>query len=410
MALLTLAKRKEYFKYLGLGEYNKTNILKLQKQYFTRKKDCDGLYGQNTDYLLRHVYNVKRVCTNFTPQEFKCECGGRYCTGYPVQMKATELYNLQTIRTHYGKPMRITSGLRCRGYNNSLRGSVKNSKHMTGFAADFYIPGVTDSLSGRKSLIAYLKKLPHFDYAYSNGWCSLGYGFSASYMGSAVHMQSYDGSLPKNAKLNPGAKTATTAAKTPAKTTTAVKAPAPAKAPAKATATVDVGTKVLNFAASQKGKYTSRTHHGKDGKKYSNKFTKYFAGRGGINSKGQMPNKYGYIPGYCTLFVCYCLEKCGLKSVVPFSTLNSKKNGYWWHAPSLMKWYKKKGLLRKDFSKAKRGAITFKGSSSPTHTCLFDKLSGGYVYTWDGNVGGGVTYNKRKKSVLIGYVNPPYKK
>lgn len=397
MALLTLAKRKEYFKYLGLGEYNKTNILKLQKQYFTRKKDCDGLYGQNTDYLLRHVYNVKRVCTNFTPQEFKCECGGRYCTGYPTQMKATELYNLQTIRTHYGKPMRITSGLRCRGYNNSLRGSVKNSKHMTGFAADFYIPGVTDSLSGRKSLIAYLKKLPHFDYAYSNGWCSLGYGFKATYMGSAVHMQSYDGALPKNAKLNPGAKT-------PASTTAKAKATTPAKV------TTDIGTKVINFAASQKGKYKSRTNHGKDGKPYSNKFTLYFKGKGGINSKGQLPNKYGYIPGYCTLFAVYCLKQCGSPVADEvLKKLTSKSTGYWWHAPSLMKYFKKKGLLKKDWSKAKRGAIVFKGSSSPTHTCLFDKVSGGYVYTWDGNVGGGVTYNKRKKSAFIGFVNPPYK-
>lgn len=399
MALLTLAKRKEYFKYLGLGEYNKTNILKLQKQYFTRKKDCDGLYGQNTDYLLRHVYNVKRVCTNFTPQEFKCECGGRFCTGYPTQMKATELYNLQTIRTHYGKPMRITSGLRCRGYNNSLRGSVKNSKHMTGFACDFYIPGVTDSLSGRKSLIAYLKKLPHFDYAYSNGWCSLGYGFSASYMGSAVHMQSYDGALPKNAKLNPGAKAPATPAKAPAKTVT------PAKV------TTDIGTKVINFAASQKGKYKSRTNHGKDGKPYANKFTLYFKGKGGINGKGQMPKTYGYVPGYCTLFAVYCLKQAGSPVADELlKNLNSKAKGYWWHSPSLMKYFKKKGLLKKDWSKAKKGAIVFKGSSSPTHTCLFDKVSGSYVYTWDGNVGGGVTYNKRKKSVLIGYVNPPYKK
>lgn len=398
MALLTLAKRKEYFKYLGLGEYNKTNILKLQKKYFTRKKDCDGLYGQNTDYLLRHVYNVKRVCTNFTPEEFKCECGGRYCTGYPVQMKATELYNLQTIRTHYGKPMRITSGLRCRGYNNSLRGSVKNSKHMTGFACDFYIPGVTDSLSGRKSLIAYLKKLPHFDYAYSNGWCSLGYGFKASYMGNAVHMQSYDGALPKNAKLNPGAKA-------PASTTAKAKATTPAKV------TTDIGTKVINFAASQKGKYKSRTNHGKDGKPYSNKFTLYFKGKGGINSKGQMPKTYGYVPGYCTLFAVYCLKQAGSPVADELlKNLNSKAKGYWWHSPSLMKYFKKKGLLKKDWSKAKKGAIVFKGSSSPTHTCLFDKVSGSYVYTWDGNVGGGVTYNKRKKSAFIGFVNPPYKK
>lgn len=181
------------------------------------------------------------------------------------------------------------------------------------------------------------------------------------------------------------------------------------KATPKPTPSVDVGAKVINFAASQKGKYPTRSHHGKDGRKYSNKFTKYFAGRGGIDSNGQMPSVYGYIPGYCTLFVCYCLEKCGLKSVVPFSTLNKKSAGYWWHAPSLMKWYKKKCLLKKDFSKAKKGAICFKGDKSPTHTCLLDKVVGSTVYTWDGNVGGGVTYNKRPKSAFIGFVNPPYK-
>ncbi len=167
--------------------------------------------------------------------------------------------------------------------------------------------------------------------------------------------------------------------------------------------------RLIDFAGSQKGKYATRTHGGKDGKKYSNKFTKYFAGRGGIDSKGQMPNVYGYIPGYCTLFVCYCLEHIGEKANVPFSKLTSKKAGYWWHAPSLMKYYKSQGKLVTSASKAKAGAIAFKGSKSPTHTCIFWKYEGGYVYTWDGNVGGGVTYNKRKAGVFCGFANLTYK-
>lgn len=169
---------------------------------------------------------------------------------------------------------------------------------------------------------------------------------------------------------------------------------------------VNGATRLINYEASQKGSYATRTNSGKDGKKYSNKFTKYFAGRGGIDSKGQMPNVYGYIPGYCTLFACYCLEKIGEAAQIPFSTLNSKANGYWWHAPSLMKYYKNKKMLV-TVSKAKKGAIAFKGSKSPTHTCTVDKYEGGYVYTWDGNVGGGVTYNKRKASVFCGFVNLP---
>jgi len=173
---------------------------------------------------------------------------------------------------------------------------------------------------------------------------------------------------------------------------------------------VNDGWRLIDEAAANKGKYKTRTNGGKDGKKYSNKFTKYFAGKGGIDSKGQMPNVYGYIPGYCTLFVVYCLVKIGLGNLIPFSTLNSKKNGYWWHAPSLMKYFKKKGWLVTNVKYAKVGAVAFKGKGkSPTHTCIFVKYSGGWVYTWDGNVGGGVTYNKRRPSAFCGFANLPYK-
>lgn len=187
MALLSTAKRKEYFKALGLGEYNKANILKLQKQYFTRKKDIDGIYGPNTDNLLRHVYNVKTFTKNFSPQEFKCECGGRYCTGYPTYMKDFQLINLQTIRTHYGRPMQVTSGMRCRWYNSHIGGSIANSLHLQGQATDFYIRGVTDTLARRKSAIKYIKKLARHHYTYGNGINSAGGHPSARYMGNALH-------------------------------------------------------------------------------------------------------------------------------------------------------------------------------------------------------------------------------
>ncbi len=186
------------------------------------------------------------------------------------------------------------------------------------------------------------------------------------------------------------------APKTETKKTEAFTGPMPA---------ADGGTRLINFAASQKGKYASRTHHGKDGKKYSNKFTKHFAGRGGIDSKGQMPNVYGYIPGYCTLFMCYCVEMIGEGAQIPFDKLKDKAHGYWWHAPSLMKYYKAKGMLITSAKNARKGAIAFKGDKSPTHTAMFDKYENGYVYTWDGNIDGGVTYNKRKASAFCGFVN-----
>jgi len=157
MALLTKEQRKIRFKYLGYT-YDNQGIKAFQKKYL-RAKDVDGKYGENTDKALRHVYNVKKYTKDFSPEEFKCECGGKYCTGYPSYMKKVQLQNLQTIRTHYGKPMTVTCGLRCKTYNSKLRGSISNSKHLTGYATDFYMKGVTDTLANRKAAIKYIKKL-----------------------------------------------------------------------------------------------------------------------------------------------------------------------------------------------------------------------------------------------------------
>lgn len=187
MALLSVEKRKSYFKYLGLGEYNEANIEKFQKKAFTRKSDIDGVYGTNTDRALRHFRNVKKYAPNFKPEEFKCECGGKYCTGYPSWMKKVELENLQTIRNHYKKPMIVTCGLRCRPYNNSLAGSISNSKHLSGYATDFYMSGVTDTLANRKAAIRWIKTLPNHGYTYGNGYNSNGVAIRAAYMGNALH-------------------------------------------------------------------------------------------------------------------------------------------------------------------------------------------------------------------------------
>lgn len=185
--LLTKKKRREYFKYLGLGEYNKENILKLQKKYFTDKYEWDGKYGARTDSLLRHVYNVKKHCKNFEPEEFRCGCGDRYCDGYPTHMRARELKHIQAIRDHYNVPVQITSGLRCRTFNAQLSGSSKTSRHMIGKAVDFYVKGVTDSLAKRKQAIAYIRTLPNHNWTYGDGWCSANYEVKAPNMGNALH-------------------------------------------------------------------------------------------------------------------------------------------------------------------------------------------------------------------------------
>ena len=88
----------------------------------------------------------------FKKSEFKCGCRGKYCSGYPVEMSPKLISILETMRSYYGRPITITSGMRCTKYNNSLAGSVPNSAHRYGKAADFYISGISDTRAGRAAI------------------------------------------------------------------------------------------------------------------------------------------------------------------------------------------------------------------------------------------------------------------
>lgn len=191
MALLTKEQRKLRFKYLGLGEYNKANRLKFQKMAFpNNESEQDSKYGLHTDRALRTFYNVKKFGGGyFKPQEFRCTCG--HCSGYPSYMKKTEMLHLAKIRKHYGKPMTITSGLRC-AYENNRVGGVRNSGHTRGYAADFYMAGVTDTVEHRVKALKWIKKQDDHEFTYgaymkdSNGLYR-----TASGMGNAMHTETH---------------------------------------------------------------------------------------------------------------------------------------------------------------------------------------------------------------------------
>ena len=94
--------------------------------------------------------------------EFGCTCKGRGCNGFPVEPEEQLVQNLQTTRTHFGKPVLISSGVRCQLRNSELPGSAANSLHMRGKAADFAVLGVHSSV-----VLAYIKTLPNVDEAYA---------------------------------------------------------------------------------------------------------------------------------------------------------------------------------------------------------------------------------------------------
>lgn len=191
MALLTVKQRDRRLKYIGIGEYNKKNIKKFQKLAFPNKKEeWDSKWGPHTDRALRTFYNVKRYGGGyFKPQEFRCSCG--HCSGYPSYMKRVQMEHLARIRKHYGKPMTITSGLRC-AFENSRVGGVPGSGHTRGFATDFHIPGVTETVAQRKKALKWITKQPDHEFTYGKEMKdSNGLYREASGMGNAMHTETH---------------------------------------------------------------------------------------------------------------------------------------------------------------------------------------------------------------------------
>lgn len=96
----------------------------------------------------------------FDREEFKCKCGGRYCNGYPAEMKKTVVLIADAARKHFGAPATVVSGLRC-PIHNVNEGGVANSQHMYGEAIDLRVHGVSGD-----SLLAFVKTQTGLRYAY----------------------------------------------------------------------------------------------------------------------------------------------------------------------------------------------------------------------------------------------------
>lgn len=71
----------------------------------------------------------------FSRAEFKCQCGGKYCNGYPAEPAEETVRMADEIRKRVGVPLTVNSGLRCKQHNAEV-GGVPNSLHTTGQAVD----------------------------------------------------------------------------------------------------------------------------------------------------------------------------------------------------------------------------------------------------------------------------------
>lgn len=197
--MLNIRTRQKYLKNLGFykgkidgieGAQTKKAYKSLQTKYFIRKKDIDGIYGNNTEILLRNAERVRLYTKNFKLEEFKCECGGKWCTGYHELIDINLLKYLQKLRNKYGA-LTITSALRCPSFNSSI-GGIRGSKHTQGKAIDWYTSYTTKSLANRKKAIDwYANNCSKMFYAYCNGYARYKYRReypSVPTMASSIHV------------------------------------------------------------------------------------------------------------------------------------------------------------------------------------------------------------------------------
>ena len=77
----------------------------------------------------------------FDRDEFRCQCKGKYCNGFPVEPEEELVRVCNEIRRRLGVPVSIVdsggSGVRCTRHNAAV-GGVGNSNHLYGRAADLH--------------------------------------------------------------------------------------------------------------------------------------------------------------------------------------------------------------------------------------------------------------------------------
>lgn len=155
---MTAKQKQALLAYLGCydgpldglwGEKSQRATIDFQRAYMAQD-DVDGIFGAATEKRILEVIATgeepKSVNVDtadwwqdikyFTREEFRCPCGK--CGDFPVEPEEKMVRTVDAIRAKLGKPITISSGVRCQAHNDELPGSAKNSNHLKGLAADLH--------------------------------------------------------------------------------------------------------------------------------------------------------------------------------------------------------------------------------------------------------------------------------
>lgn len=163
----------EYLGYYGPDGSNVDGIWGRASRMATEKFQtdygliADGIFGPLTEEkILEVVHTGQQPGINwdtvrfFGRAEFMCNCGGKYCGGFPVEPVPMLALTADKVRRHFGKAAIVSSGVRCARHNANV-GGVKDSRHLTGRAMDFCVRGET-----AEQVLSYVQSLPEVRYAY----------------------------------------------------------------------------------------------------------------------------------------------------------------------------------------------------------------------------------------------------
>lgn len=144
------------------------------KEYIARWQTARGLVGNGIankstlDLILSvqadkeppEAYDVWENIKFFSRREFACKCN-LYCNGFPTEPDMVLVQAADKVREHFGKPIYISSGVRCEQHNDNVGGAT-GSRHKSGKAMDFRVEGI-----GANAVLKFVQTLPEIRYCYA---------------------------------------------------------------------------------------------------------------------------------------------------------------------------------------------------------------------------------------------------
>lgn len=129
--------------------------------------ESDGIFGPATEEMILKAITGEAKPVDewegikyFKKDEFKCKCG-KYCNGFPVEMDMRLVRIADEVREHFGKPITVSSGIRCETHNARV-GGVPGSRHKYGRAMDFCVSGIPASI-----VLPYVQQKAGINYTYA---------------------------------------------------------------------------------------------------------------------------------------------------------------------------------------------------------------------------------------------------